>query len=335
MSTAPGRVSAPADVLTFGETMLAAQLPGTLAVGAQARTTVAGAESNVAIGLARLGHHAVWAGLVGDDEPGRLVLRTLRGRASTSPAPATHATAPTGAMLRERRVADLARVHYWRSHSAASLLTPADLAPALGDGARILHLTGITCALGPGPLEAVRTAAAHAQAQGWTVTLDVNHRQRLWTAEEAGRALRPLLPHITVLIASDDELPVVTGMPGGTPVGEDGSDGEERAVGALLDAGVREVVVKRGERAPRSATGRAPGTPCPPCGYPYGTRSGRATPSAPDISRVCSTGSHAAARLARANTLGAFAVASDGDWEGLPRRDELGLLDAAPGSAIR
>ncbi|MGY5633749.1 carbohydrate kinase family protein [Streptomyces sp. UC1A3] len=40
-------------------------------------------------------------------------------------------------------------------------------------------------------------------------------------------------------------------------------------------------------------------------------------------------------RLDRANTLGAFAVASDGDWEGLPRRDELGLLAAAPGTTIR
>ncbi|MFF3832732.1 sugar kinase [Streptomyces sp. NPDC002458] len=335
MSTAPGRVSAPADVLTFGETMLAAQLPGTLAVGAQARTTVAGAESNVAIGLARLGHHAVWAGLVGDDEPGRLVLRTLRGEGVDITRAGTHATAPTGAMLRERRVADLARVHYWRSHSAASLLTPADLAPALGDGARILHLTGITCALGPGPLEAVRTAAAHAQAQGWTVTLDVNHRQRLWTAEEAGRALRPLLPHITVLIASDDELPVVTGVSGGTPDGEDGSDGEERAVGALLDAGVREVVVKRGGEGAAVRDRQGARHSLPALRVPVRDTVGAGDAFCAGYLSGLLDGLPPAGRLARGNTLGAFAVASDGDWEGLPRRDELGLLDAAPGSAIR
>ncbi|MDV5143991.1 PfkB family carbohydrate kinase [Streptomyces sp. SBC-4] len=40
-------------------------------------------------------------------------------------------------------------------------------------------------------------------------------------------------------------------------------------------------------------------------------------------------------RLERGVALGAFAVASQGDWEGLPVRDELGLLAAAPGSAIR
>lgn len=224
------------------------------------------AESNVAIGLARLGHRAAWAGLVGDDEPGRLVLRTLRGEGVDITRAATRATAPTGAMLREQRVADLVRVHYWRSGSAASLLTPADIEPALGDGARVLHLTGITCALGPGPLEAARAAAAHAHARGWTVALDVNHRQRLWTAEEAGTALRPLLPHVTVLIASDDELPVVSGAFSDSP------DGEERAVDALLDSGVREVVVKRGEREPPTVTGRVSGTPYPLCVCPCATR---------------------------------------------------------------
>ncbi|MFJ8752980.1 PfkB family carbohydrate kinase [Streptomyces sp. NPDC102441] len=41
------------------------------------------------------------------------------------------------------------------------------------------------------------------------------------------------------------------------------------------------------------------------------------------------------ARLQRATTTAAFAVASNGDWEGLPHRDELTLLEAAPGSALR
>ncbi|MGW0788096.1 sugar kinase [Streptomyces sp. NPDC002911] len=327
MTAAPGRAAASADVLTFGETMLAAQLPGALAVGAQARTTVAGAESNVAIGLARLGHRAVWAGLVGDDEPGRLVLRTLRGEGVDITRAATHATAPTGAMLREQRVADLVRVHYWRSHSAASLLTPADIAPALGAGARILHLTGITCALGPGPLEAVREAAAHAHAQGWTVALDVNHRQRLWTAEEAGGALRPLLPHLTVLIASDDELPVVTDA-------LTGPDGEERAVDALLDAGVREVVVKRGGQG-AAFHDREARHSLPALRVPVRDTVGAGDAFCAGYLSGLLDGLSPAERLARANTLGAFAVASDGDWEGLPRRDELGLLSAAPGTAIR
>ncbi|MFG2427286.1 sugar kinase [Streptomyces sp. NPDC048590] len=329
MSAAPGRTPAPVDVLTFGETMLAAQLPGPLTVGAQARTTLAGAESNVAIGLARLGHHAAWAGLVGDDEPGRLVLRTLRGEGVDISRAATHPTAPTGAMLREQRVADLARVHYWRRDSAASLLTAADIAPALHDGARVLHLTGITCALGPGPLEAVREAAAHAHGRGWTVVLDVNHRKRLWTAGEAGEALRPLLPHLTVLIASDDELPVVSDAFTGSP------DDEERAVGALLETGVREVVVKRGGAGAAFRDRQDVRHSVPALRVPVRDTVGAGDAFCAGYLSGLLDGLPPQERLERANTLGAFAVASDGDWEGLPRRDELGLLSAAPGSTIR
>ncbi|MEU9671861.1 PfkB family carbohydrate kinase, partial [Streptomyces bobili] len=46
-------------------------------------------------------------------------------------------------------------------------------------------------------------------------------------------------------------------------------------------------------------------------------------------------GEDIAGRLERAVTVGAFAVGSAGDWEGLPARDELGLLRAAPGSTLR
>ncbi|MET8714583.1 sugar kinase [Streptomyces sp. NPDC004735] len=329
MSTAPGRTPVPVDVLTFGETMLAAQLPGSLAVGAQARTTVAGAESNVAIGLARLGHRAAWAGLVGDDEPGRLVLRTLRAEGVDITRAAVRATAPTGAMLREQRVADLVRVHYWRDGSAASLLTPADIEPALGDGARVLHLTGITGALGPGPLEAVNAAAAHAHAHGWTVVLDVNHRQRLWTADEAGSALRPLLPYVTVLIASDDELPVVS------DAFTESADAEERAVDALLETGVREVVVKRGGEGAAFRDRRGARHAVAALRVPVRDTVGAGDAFCAGYLSGLLDGLPPAERLARANTLGAFAVASDGDWEGLPRRDELGLLAAAPGTAIR
>ncbi|WNF01810.1 sugar kinase [Streptomyces luomodiensis] len=309
--------------------MLAAQLPGPLAVGAEARTTIAGAESNVAIGLARLGHRAAWAGLVGDDEPGRLILRTLRGEGVDTTHAGARPEAPTGGMLRERRVADLVRVHYWRSHSAASLLAPADLAPALDAGARVLHLTGVTCALGPGPLKAVREAAAHAHAHGWTVALDVNHRQRLWTVEEAGRALLPLLPHITVLIASDDELPVVTHALADRP------EGEERAVGALLDAGIRDVVVKRGGAGAAFRDRDGSRHAVPALHVPVRDTVGAGDAFCAGYLSGLLDGLPPEQRLARANTLGAFAVASDGDWEGLPRRDELPLLAAAPGTTIR
>ena len=70
------------DVLTFGESMVSFRSDGPLTQGGRQTVRLAGAESNVAIGLARLGHAVAWAGRVGDDSFGRLVLRQLRAEGS-------------------------------------------------------------------------------------------------------------------------------------------------------------------------------------------------------------------------------------------------------------
>lgn len=315
--SAAARAQPAYDVLTFGETMLSFQAPGPLDNGVSVRAAVAGAESNVAIGLARLGHRVAWAGRLGDDEPGRLVLRVLRGEGVDVRYATTDPRAPTGAMLREQRLPAVARVQYWRSGSAASRTRAEHLAPALAAGARILHVTGITCALGDGAAAAVRHAAAATRARGGMVVLDVNFRARLWSPAEAAAVLRPLLPSVDVLVASDDELPLVCDEP------------EE-----LLAGGLAEVVVKRAAAGAESVTreGRVR--------LPAHRVEARDTVGAGDA--FCAgylsgllDGLGPRQRLARGVALGAFAVGCAGDWEGLPRRDELALLEAEPGSATR
>ncbi|NUQ97944.1 MAG: sugar kinase [Streptomyces sp.] len=318
--------AAPLQVLTFGETMLSLQVDGALTAGGTARTAVAGAESNVAVGLARLGHRVGWAGRLGADEPGRMILRTLRGEGVHVEHATVDPGAPTGALMRERRVADLARVHYWRAGSAASHMQPAHLQAALSAGARLLHLTGITCALGPGPLDAVRAAAGYAAEHGWTVSFDVNHRNRLWDAATASAALRPLLGLVDIVIASDDELTLTAGDPGAP---------ETDRIKQLLAKGVREVVVKRGAQGAdlylsADQVVHAPAHPVPVAdtvgagdAFCAGYLSGVLDELPPEQ------------RLHRATRTAAFAVACPGDWEGLPHRDELPLLDAAPGAAVR
>ncbi|MFF3494692.1 sugar kinase [Streptomyces sp. NPDC002795] len=319
-------MSTPVDALTFGEAMLSVQVDGPLTAGGQARTAVAGAESNVAVGLARLGHHVAWAGRVGTDEPGRMVLRALRGEGVRVDCATSDDQAPTGAMLRERRVADLARVHYWRTGSAASRLRPQHVKSALDAGARVLHLTGITCALGEGPLATVRAAAEHAAHNGWTVSLDVNHRNRLWDATAATTALRPLLELVDILIASDDELPLVAANPAATPA--------EQAAQLLAD-GAREVVVKRGsDGADLYLPGRAP-LHADAHTVPLVDTVGAGDAFSAGYLSAVLDGLAAPERLHRATRTAAFSVAGAGDWEGLPHRDELPLLDTAPGGALR
>ena len=61
------------DVLTCGEAMgvVENERVGPLRLGGPMRLAMAGAESTVAIGVARLGGTARWIGVVGDDEVGR------------------------------------------------------------------------------------------------------------------------------------------------------------------------------------------------------------------------------------------------------------------------
>lgn len=316
----------PPEVVTFGETMAALRAPGVLRMGGSLDLSVAGAESNVAIGLARLGHRVRWAGRVGADELGALVLRTLRAEGvDIGHARTDDAGRPTGLLLTEPRLGTLTRVSYYRTDSAGSALTPADVLPALAPETRVLHLTGITPALGPSAAETVLAAARTAHDAGTTVCLDVNHRSRLWSADSARTALRPLLAHTDLLIASEDEVPLVLEQPGAA---------EPEAVKHLLDTGIREVIVKRGGR-----------------GATVFTADGAAHRPARQVDAVDLVGAGDAfvagylsglldgvdvpARLHRAVTTAAFAVATRGDWEGLPTRDELDLLDEPDGTTVR
>lgn len=310
------------DVATFGETMAALRTLDPIKLGGAMRLSVAGAESNVAIGLARLGHRVRWTSLVGDDETGELVVRTLRAEAVDVAHCRVDKRGPTGLILFERRVGELTRVIYHRARSAASFLTPADVLPALDPPPRILHITGITPALGPGPAEAVRAAVATA---GVTVCLDVNHRSALWDRHRAARTLRPLVPRLSVVIASEDELELVAPASAAT---------EADRVAALLEAGVADVVVKRGADGATGHTATAT-VHTPARQVPVADLVGAGDAFVAGYLSGLLDGLDLADRLDQAVTTGAFAVASPGDWEGLPTRDELSLLDSLPGTTLR
>jgi 2-dehydro-3-deoxygluconokinase len=313
------------DLLTVGEAMAVVRAQGSLRLGGPATVSMAGAESTVAIGVARLGHAARWVGVVGDDEPGVMVLRTLRAEGVDTGHVRTHPHRPTGLMLRERRVGDQTRVSYYRDRSAGSTLSAADVLAAADPPPRWLHLTGITPALSRDAYAAVTAAAGLAATVGARLSLDVNYRGRLWSARRAADTLRPLAAHADVVVASDDELRLVA----------PGSAADEAAqIDALLACGVRQVVVKRGADGAslHTATGqwaaaahRVPVVDTVGAGDAF--TAGYLSALLDDLPP--------ADRLARAVACGAFAVASDGDWEALPTRRDLALLDLPAGAAVR
>jgi 2-dehydro-3-deoxygluconokinase len=168
-------------------------------------------------------------------------------------------------------------------------------------------------------------AATAAREAGITVCLDVNHRSRLWTADSARTALRPLLARTDLLIASEDELPLVLEQPGVD---------ELEAVRSVLAEGVGEVVVKRGASGATAFTADG-ATDCAARQVDAVDLVGAGDAFVAGYLSGHLHGVDIPARLHRAVTTAAFAVATPGDWEGLPTRDELGLFDQPDGTTFR
>ena len=310
------------DLLTLGESMVSLRSGGPLSAGGTLSMHVAGAESNVAVGVARLGHRVSWAGVLGSDPHGQFILRQLRSEGIE----VRHREDPdnsTGLMFLEHRTADISRAYYHRCGSAGSTLSPADVDSAFSGGARVLHLTGITPALSSEARKAVEYAAERAAGEGILVSLDVNYRSKLWSREDARAALARIVPHASIVIASDDELDLVAvehGSPGQSAAAE------ELMAKQLLGLGVQNVVVKRG--AAGASTHTAEGRldiPAVPVTSIDTVGAGDAF-TAGYLSALLD-GEDVAGRLKRGAVAGAFAVSTAGDWEGLPRAEELSLLD--------
>lgn len=305
-------------LITLGETMGLFR-PSGIGLGELIETyhlTTGGAESNVAIGFARLGGRATWIGRVGADAIGRKVLRDLRAE-SVRARVTVDANAGTGLMTKEQRLPGRSTVHYARTDSAGSRLSPADIVDSDVAGASVLHITGITPALSASAAAAVDAAITVAQSSDVPVSFDVNHRASLWRGRDAPSVYRRLAGRATIVFAGEDEAALIVG------------DGDPRALATRLAAlGPRTVVIKLG------AAGAV--------AFQDGEFSARAAVAVPVIDTVGAGDAFVAGYLSEtingagprdcldlAVQTGAFACLAAGDWEGYPRRDELGLLESS------
>lgn len=195
------------EVVTFGESMGLMMPTGVKGIeySASFEKSFAGAESNVAIGLARLGHRAGWFGHLGDDPLGRYTLKQIRGEGVDVSRARLVAGEPTGLIIREV-VSGKSSVYYYRRHSAASLMRPEHLDEAYIAGAKLLHITGITPALSETCRETVAEAVRLARKHGVKVCFDPNLRLKLWSAAEARPFLLGLAEEADYFLPGLDEL---------------------------------------------------------------------------------------------------------------------------------
>lgn len=194
-------------VVCFGETMglVAPDPPVPLACARTLTLSHAGAESNVALGLARLGTTAAFCSRVGDDPFGQRIVADLTARGVDASLVRVVPGARTGVMFKDPHPS-ATRVWYYRDGSAAAGIGVDDAERALGSGARVVHLTGITPALSPSCAGAIEHAIAGAHRRGMQVSFDVNLRAALWPdLGTAGDVLCDLARRCdTVLVGLDE-----------------------------------------------------------------------------------------------------------------------------------
>jgi 2-dehydro-3-deoxygluconokinase len=106
------------------------------------------------------------------------------------------------------------RVLYDRSHSSIAELGPASFEwREVLRGASWFHTSGITPALGPGVAECTGAALIAAREAGAKVSFDLNFRRTLWSEADAQRVVAPLMRHVDLLIANEEDLQTVLGVP--------------------------------------------------------------------------------------------------------------------------
>lgn len=305
------------DVVTIGESMVVftPASNGLMRYATHFTKKIGGAESNVAVGLARLGHRAGWISRVGNDEFGKAILAFLKGEGVDISRVKMDEKAPTGIYFKEMRRQNDIRAYYYRKGSAASLLSPADLDEEYIASAKYLHITGITPALSDSCREAILAAIKIARDNGVKIVFDPNLRLKLWKEEAARETL--------LYIASQADI-VLPGMAEATFLF--GNHPTEKLGQLFLELGASIAVLKLGEKGAHYFTSKedkwVPGFPVEQVIDPVGAGDGFA---AGFISGLLDGLSiyHA---VERANAVGALVTMVYGDVDGLPERDEIEKL---------
>lgn len=175
-------------IVGFGEILLrlASEAPALLLQEMRLEATFCGAEANVMVALAGFDHQARIVTALPNNPLGTAAKRTLQGFGVD-----VAAVQPAGSrmgllFLQPGAMSRTSAITYDRANSAFAASDPASYDwPALLAEADWLFVSGITAALGDGPLAALRAAMAAARALGVKIAFDTNFRPTLWQGREA------------------------------------------------------------------------------------------------------------------------------------------------------
>jgi 2-dehydro-3-deoxygluconokinase len=183
---------------------------GPLAKTERLVVSVAGAESNVACGLAHLGVGSEWFSRVGEDPWGDRVVDFIRARGVLTRRVVRDPGYPTGIFFKDH-AGGRTRVHYYRRGSAAAHLSAAEVRALLHVPPVLTHVSGITAALSLSAAEAIDDIVQNRVLGGSLVSFDVNYRPGLWSPDAAGPVLRHLARASDIVLVGFDEAETVWG----------------------------------------------------------------------------------------------------------------------------
>jgi 2-dehydro-3-deoxygluconokinase len=205
-----------ARTVCFGEIMLRLSPPGyeRLLQTPALQATFGGGEANVAVSLAQFGHDSHYVTRLPRNPIGDAAIKALRAEGVGVDYVQRGGDrvgiyfAETGASQRASTVI------YDRAHSAISEIKAGSIAWAeVFSGAAWFHCTGITPALGASAAACTREAIEAARQAGVPVSIDLNFRSKLWTPAEAQQVMRPLVAMANTVIANEEDLQAVLGIP--------------------------------------------------------------------------------------------------------------------------
>ena len=305
------------DVITFGEAMLllVADRSGPLEQAEAFYKRTAGAETNVAVGLARLGLKVGWGSRLGTDSMGRYLLAAMRHEGIDCSHVVCDPSQTTGFQFKSK-VLDGSdpEVEYHRQDSAASHMCVDDIDEAWLLSARHLHATGVFAAIAASTLPTVRKTMDLMRAAGRSVSFDPNLRPTLWASPRLMRkSINDLATRADWVLPGLEEGRFLTG--------EASAEGIARF---YRQCGARLVVVKLGAQgawfdSDTAGTGHVPGFPVAEVVDTVGAGDGFAV----GVISALLDGRGVPEAVRRGAWIGARAVQVLGDSEGLPTRAEL------------
>lgn len=303
------------DAVTFGEpmAMFYANETGPLHEVFSFSKALAGAESNVATGLSRLNHPTGYVTKLGEDNFGHFIAQAMKKENIDTDNITFTKEHSTGMLIKSKVVTGDPKVEYFRKNSAASKLSLVDFDEAYFNAAGHLHVTSISAALSKSCHEFSIHAMEFMKRQGKTVSLDPNLRPSLWPdTETMVNTINDLATRCDWFLPGLGEGKILTGL--STP---------EEIADYYLARGVSLVVIKLGPEGAyyKSSKGE---------GYVDGFKVeqvvdtvGAGDGFAVGVISAMLEKLPIAEAVKRGNAIGALAVMSPGDMDGLPTRDEL------------